>query len=194
MDYHDFIYEYIFLFCYVYSILLIRITEYKRIGWWLLLSTHFASTAYFLSINIFRFQEPTFYILLVSFSLVLVSLFFIVSKLTKYTRPDPSVNNTATLLLIPKKKQIVLDAYHQFFIADLTLLFVVFVIFKTQIYKYISPIYNDRKTDYNMSRIHFVQPKQYTYFFEYLIPWISGSSQLAILGLSSYLVFLGNDF
>lgn len=194
MNYQDFIYEYIFLFCYVYSIVLIRMTHYVYIGWWLLFIVHFAFTGYYISSNIFRFSEPTFYIMLANCILVFVSLYFIVTKLSKYNRPDPSTSNYEKILLVPTNKQRILDEFLRFIIANVVIIYFVMLIFKTKVQKYILPIGNDRKYDYTLSRIHFVHTGQYTYFWEYLIPWLSGLSQMALLGISGYIMFLGNDF
>jgi len=196
-NYQIFIYQYTFFFLYIYSFILIGITSAVYIGWWILLITHFLQTAYLLSNIFFRGKEPTFYVLFISCFFTLYALTTVVLQLSQYIKQDPSVNGISkTILMIPADKQPVLNSLFQFFVSVLCLTLFVFYIFQLPVYKnYLFPFYINRYSDYTITTIQMIKMKDYTLFFgEYLIPWICGSSQLAILGLSSYLIFLSLQF
>jgi len=176
---------------------MIGITSAVYIGWWILLVTHFLATAFLLSKTLLRAKEPTFYVLLFSCGLTLYALTSVVLQLGQYNKPDPSVTGVSkTILMIPPDKQTVLNQLFQFFISDLSLIIFVSFIFQLPIHKnYLFPFYMNRYSEYTVNPFHMVKTKDYTLFFgEYLIPWLCGASQLAILGLSGYLVFLSLQF
>lgn len=194
MESRAFVYEYTLFFLYAYSFMLLNTTS-AYTGWWILMATQFIATAYFLSYGLFRGTEPTFFILFAGMALTLSSLGMVMTKLPNYQKQDPSVNVPRQILMVPMNQQVILNLLIKILIANLALIFFVFIVFRTEVSKYISPILSNRKADYHVAGLYFVQSSHFTYFFtEYLVSWLSGLSQLAILGLSSYMIVLAKDF
>lgn len=194
MEYLFFVFEYTLFFLYVYSFIIINVPTTMLTGWWVLLITHFLMTVYCFMTVLFRISEPVALVLLFSFITTLISLFLITFSLqNNYNQPDPALNNQ-TRLYLTSDKQYTLSTLYDYTVTNICLLMVVLFLFKSRVAKYMFPLVIYRKSEYTIAAIEFVSPKNYSYFLEYLIPWICGSAQLASIAISSYILYLAVDF
>ena len=185
-----FIIEYTLLFLYIYSFVLARFKDLAVIGWSLLLGTHFISTVNALLKTFSRISEPIASVIIACFVLVLVGVFYIALGLYRVQHSQSSIN-----MEVPPILQGRLNEIFPFLVADIILLYVVLFAFKTQIFSHIFPFYvvPSNKQSGKFS-IEMIKLRDYPTLLNYLFIWIIGGCQIAVLGLSPYIVFLSNAF
>lgn len=185
-----FIVEYTLLFLYIYSFVLVQIKNLATVGWNLLLGTHFISTVNALLKTYPRIGEPIVSVIIACFILVLVGVFYIAMGIFKVQQSQISVNMAVPPILEGK-----LQGIFPFLVADIVLLYVVLFAFKTQIFSHIFPFYvvpsNKQAGKFSVEMIRL---RDYPTLTNYLLIWIIGGCQIAVLGLSPYIVFLTNAF
>lgn len=185
-----FIVEYALLFLYIYSFVLIRMKELATLGWSLLLGTHFISTVNAILKTIPRIGEPISSVIIACFVLVLVGVFYVFLGLLKIQQTQSKFN-----IEIPPVLQVRLNNIFPFLISDIILLYVVLFAFRTQLFSHIFPFFvvPSNKEDGKFN-IEMIKLRDYPTLINYLFVWIIGACQIAVLGLSPYLVYITNEF
>lgn len=185
-----FIVEYTLLFLYIYSFVMIHIKNLAIMGWTVLFLTHFVSTVNALLQTFSRIGEPIVSVIIACFILVLVGLFYIAVALFNVQQ-----KLTLTNMAIPPILQSRLNMIYPFIVADVALLYVVLFAFRTQLFSHIFPFYvkpSDKQT--GKVSVEMIQLRDYPTLTNYLWIWILGGCQIAVLGLSPYIVFITNAF
>lgn len=186
-----FVVEYALFFLYVYSLVMISIKRLAVMGWMLFSGTHFISTINAVLKTFVRIREPVASVILACFVLVLVGLFYIVLGLVRVQQAQ----GYAKLTEIPAILQGRLNKITPFLIADIVLLYVVLFAFTTRVFQHIFPFYMvPSKKQEGKFTVEMIRLRDYTYLTNYLWVWILGGCQIAVLGLSPYIVYLTNAF
>ena len=185
-----FIVEYALFFLYIYSFVMARIKDMAVIGWTVLLGTHFVSTVNALLKTYPRIGEPIASVIIACFVLVLVGVFYIALGLYRVQQGQASMNMSVPPILQGRLKEI-----YPFLVADIVLLYVVLFAFKTQLFSHIFPFYvvpsNKQAGKFSVEMIRL---RDYPTLANYLTIWAIGGCQIAVLGLSPYIVYLTNAF
>lgn len=186
-----FVVEYALFFLYVYSIVMVGIQRLAVMGWMLFMGTHFISTVNALLKTFARIREPVASVIFACFVLVLVGLFYVVLGLYRVQQSHKNVQLAEIPAILQKK----LDKITPFLITDIVLLYVVLFAFKTEIFRHIFPFYMvpSAKQEGKFT-VEMIRLRDYPYLTNYLWIWILGGCQIAVLGLSPYIVYLTNAF
>jgi len=189
-DISKFVLEYALLFLYIYSFVLSQIKNIALVGWSLLLGTHFISTVNTIVKTFPRIREPIASLVIACYILVLVGVFYICVGLYRVEGLKSSIDMTVSPIIQGHLKNI-----FPFLIADIVLLNVVFFAFKTQLFNHNFPFYiapSNKQT--GKFSVEMIQLRDYPTLINYLLVWIIGGCQIAVLGLSPYILFLSNAF
>lgn len=186
----NFIVEYALLFLYIYSFVLSQMKDLATVGWSLLLGTHFIGTVNAVLKTFPRIGEPISSVIIACFILVLVGVFYVALGLFRVQQSKSSMN-----MAIPPILQGRLKELFPFIVSDVVLLYVVLFAFKTQIFSHMFPFYVVPSTKQNGKYgVEMIKLRDYPTLANYLLVWIIGGCQIAVLGLSPYVVFLANAF
>ena len=185
-----FIIEYALLFLYIYSFVLINIKNLAMLGWILLFGTHFFSTVNALLKTYPRIGEPIASVIIACFVLVLVGIFYIAMGLYRIQKSQTKRNMEVPPILEEHLKRI-----YPFFVSNIILLYFVLFAFKTQIFSHIFPFYVlPSKKQTGKFSVEIIRLRDYPTLANYLFIWVIGASQIAVLGLSPFIVFITHAF